>query len=135
LELNSYLGTNMLNDKSVAKWLSEQPVPIWYSYNPDLFSYSLSQTSQMAEKVLEWLEAGEGLELISVNRSLMKAALCDKDVKGRVLLLGGFLDHLHTWQSKYALQHNKFPPYFEWPNRLKEVVKQHRTESKRHPQT
>src|SRR6185503_9628594 len=29
LELNSYLGTNMLDDKEIAKWLSGQSAPIW----------------------------------------------------------------------------------------------------------
>jgi len=62
----------------------------------------------------------------------MEVALKDRDINSRRLLVGGFLDHLHTWQSTYAMQRGKFPPFFEWPSRLKEVVQQHRIESKRH---
>jgi len=66
---------------------------------------------------------------------LMAAALKSRDLMSRHLLVGGFCDHLHSWQSRYAMQHGKFPPFFEWPSRLKEAVQQNRIESKRQSQS
>lgn len=127
LELNSYMATNAPNDEDVAQWLSTQPSPIWYGYQPDIFAYSLGQTIPIAETILEQLlDGSNSLDLFSVN-NLMPDVLSKRNQSKRGLFLGGFLDHLRSWQSTYAMRRNHFPPYSEWSNRLKGLVQSHRS--------
>jgi len=120
LEFNSYLGINSAGDPKIAKWLEINAEGVSYIYVPDLYTYELYRTAPMAEACYDFISSDEPFpEYLTVEPSLFKLAFSGKTRDERLLIYGGFLYHLKTWQGKVRFHNFRlFPFTYNWPGRL-----------------
>src|SRR6266536_338682 len=122
LELNSYLGTNAINDPRISQWLEVNGKGISSSYIPDLYAYDLHWTVPMAERLYELIAADKPFpSYLAVEPTLFELAFKDKNREQRLLIYGGFLHHLEVWKENFMYQHfDHWSLMYGWEGRSEE---------------
>ncbi len=127
LELNSYLGTNGVADPELQRWLETNRQNTTFFYVPDLYAYDLQRTVRMAERCYDLIASDKPFPAdLAVEPALFALAFKQKTRDQRLLIYGGFLHHLRTWQETAMLQQRRFPFSYNWEGRLLEIVKRYR---------
>ena len=128
LELNSYLGTDTINDPKIKGWLEVNSSGISFVYNPDLFAYDLHWTVPMAERCYELIAADKPFPpYLTVEPKLFALAFKDKNREERLLIYGGFLYYLRVWQKKIMFEgFRRWPFMYDWEGRLKDIVEKYK---------
>jgi hypothetical protein len=128
LELNSYLGTDTLDDPKIKKWLEANGSGISFLYNPDLFAYDLHWTVPMAERCYELIATDKPFpSYLAVEPTLFALAFSDKNREQRLLMYGGFLYHLKVWQADIRFHgFRRFPFTYSWEGRLMGIVEKYK---------
>jgi hypothetical protein len=124
LEFNSYFGTNASNDPKVGDWLEAKARGMSFLYNPDLLAYDLRWTVPMAERLYELIASDQPFPpYLLVEPKLFVLATRDKTREQRLLVYGGFLHYLETWQEKAMFQlFHHWPFGYGWEGRLKDIA-------------
>ncbi len=124
LELNSYLGTNTINDPKIGQWLEANSKGISFAYYPDLFAYDLHWTVPMAERLYELIAADKPFpSYLTIEPKLFELAFKDKNREQRLLVYGGFLYHLKVWQEQVMFQQfHHWPFMYGWEGRLRDIA-------------
>jgi len=127
LELNSYLGTNAINDPQIDQWLEANSKGISFAYNPDLFAYDLHWTVPMAERLYELIAADKPFpSYLTVEPMLFERAFKDKSREQRLLVYGGFLRHLEVWQEQFIFQQfHHWELGYSWEGRLQDIAEKY----------
>jgi hypothetical protein len=100
LEFNSYLGTNTINDPAIKEWLVTNKKGMSFIYNPDLFAYDLHWTVPMAERLCDLIASDKPFpSYLAVVPALIETIYKGKTPRQRMLIYGGFLNHLEVWQD------------------------------------
>jgi hypothetical protein len=127
LELNSYLGTDTINDPKIKQWLEANSRGLSFVYNPDLFAYDLHWTVPMAERCYELIAAGKPFpSYLTAEPTLFELAFKDKNREQRLLIYGGFLHHLEVWQHQIMCRFDRWPFMYGWEGRLREIVEKYK---------
>jgi hypothetical protein len=127
LELNSYLGTNMVKDSKIQDWLEANGETRSFIYNPDFYSYDLRWTVPMAEWCYDAIASDKPFpSYLAVDPALFELAFKGKTHDQRLLIYGGFLYHLKYWQAQAMMQFRRFPFMFDWQGRLLEISQKYK---------
>ena len=128
LEFNSYFGTNSLNDARIQRWLETNAGDRSFGYNPDLFGYDLHWTVPMAERCYDLIASEKPFPAdLAVEPALFELAFKDKNRDQRLLIYGGFLNYLKSWQATTMFQQfRRFPFMYDWEGRLLEIVQKYK---------
>jgi hypothetical protein len=127
LELNSYFGANTLEDPEIQRWLEANGKELSFIYVPDLFSYDLHLTVPMAEYCYDVIAAEKPFPThLAVVPELFMLAFKNKNREQRLVIYGGFLDHLKSWQAQAMMQLRRFPFMYNWEGRLLDCVQKYR---------
>lgn len=124
LELNSYFGTNTLQDPNLEKFLSESLPDVTFRYQPDLYSEDLRATVPMAEVAYDVFSTVQPFPpKFAVDTRVFDRVLLNMQPKERLQTYAGFLFHLKKWQSEYMLQVlHRHPFFYNWQGRLEKIV-------------
>jgi hypothetical protein len=130
LELNSYFGTNSLNDARIQRWLEVNLGDVSFVYHPDLLSYDLHWTAPMAERCYDLIASEKPFPAhLAAEPALFELAFKDKNRDQRLLIYGGFLNHLKSWQATAMMQGlHRFPFMYNWEGRLLEIVQKYKSQ-------
>ena len=127
LEFNSYLGTNTINDPGIKEWLAANGKNVSFIYQPDLFAYDLHWTVPMAERLYDAIASEKPFPShLAVLPTLWVLAFKGKTPQQRLLIYGGFLNHLEVWQDQVMSQMSRWPFVYGWEGRLREIADQYR---------
>jgi hypothetical protein len=131
LELNSYLGTNTLDDARIRAWQETEDRDVSFTFIPDLLAYDLRWTVPMAERCYDLIASGKPFPSeLAVKPELFELAFKDKNREQRLLIYGGFLHHLKAWQATTMFQGlRRFPFMYDWEGRLLQIVKRYREQN------
>jgi hypothetical protein len=124
IELNSFLGTNHLHDASLQKWLEENLRGRSFTYNPDLFAYSLASTVPIAERCYDLIASNDVFpHELAFDPALFNSAFKGKTSEQRLLIFGRYLAYLREFQSRFSTPpHFRFSFGFTWQGRLADAV-------------
>lgn len=132
LELNSYFGTNQIQDLALEKSLQDDPSGfIAFEYTPDLFARELGTTLPMAETLYDVMASEAGFpDHLAVDLRI-RLFINNHLRPQRLELLGGFLHSVKAWQSQFRFQGLRAWGFmWDWPGRLKKIVDAFREKDK-----
>jgi hypothetical protein len=132
LEFNSHLAMNSVKDHELGEWMKSNYWHVWVSYSPDIFNRTLELAVPMAERLYDVVMSQEAsVSAYEILPKLFAAAFKTKPQQQRLLMYGGFIDNLRTWQAQARMQQfHRFPFMFSWHGRLEEAVKKYREQAK-----
>jgi hypothetical protein len=127
LELNSYFGVNTVGDPKLKQWLESNAHDLSFIYTPDLFSYDLHWTKPVAEACYDRIaESDDFPKYLAVEPALFEIAFKGKTREQRLLIYGGFLNHLKAWQGDVMMAFRRFPFMYIWEGRLKDIYEEYK---------
>jgi hypothetical protein len=127
LELNSYLGTNIIQDSKIQAWLEVNGKTRSFIYNPDFYSYDLRWAVPMAERCYDAIASDKPFPShLAVDPALFELAFKGRTRDQRLLIYGGYLYHLKHWQAQAMVQFRRFPFMFSWEGRLLEISQKYK---------
>jgi hypothetical protein len=124
LELNSYFGTNTLQDPTLKKFLSENLPDVTFRYLPDLYSQDLQATVPMAELIYDvFCKIQPFPPHLAVDPRIFDLVIVNMQPSARLHTYASFLVHLKSWQEQYMLQGlGRYPFFYDWESRLEKIV-------------
>ncbi|HZU32010.1 MAG TPA: hypothetical protein VFB79_12905, partial [Candidatus Angelobacter sp.] len=128
LEFNSYLFEGIQNPQiKLIQQLGNKSM----AYLPDFWTNRLDPTVPIAELFYDILREQRGLpNEFMIDKRAGDLVFAPLESQDRLIFLGGFLSDLKTWQGQVMMQQNRFPFTFDWPGRLKEIVKAYKARQK-----
>lgn len=123
LEFNSYLGTNQMQDPTLARSLAEgDHAQIAFEYPPDLYSRDLGTTVPMAQTLYDFLASDNGLPEYLALDPRLRSFVNGRPKPQRFELYGEFLHRTKAWQSEARGSSGAWGFMWDWPGRLKTIA-------------